>query len=724
MSNQQSQSSFNQNTFKEGICLALDSATEMLSLACGYLHRGGSLEILAADNRPAPRKANVELLVRIDAMLKSANLNITDMDTIVAGQGPGSFTGVRIGVATAKGLSAALGCPLFGVSTLDAIAHQAWHSSVRGKIAVIGDAMRKEIYPVRYLLENVDLAGSMQAGGQGGAEDGAQGSKQGGARDDAENNGQGDAQDGAQSKTQSVVRLDPYMVAKPEDITSKFAAEKEELLCLGNGLIKYRDIFEEAGYNCADESLWVPTGEGMLYAFAQSLNGNTQGLAIDDCLKTQEGVAQEPQTNEAFLGNPATLLPIYTRLSDAEENERIAHNIKDNKIPANGVAHYDFDANAKTDDPGCSDPALKTDSPPNSADANPTLKTTRTSSNNTNAAKTSPLILSIESSCDETAAAVLNGNREVLSNVVASQIDFHARFGGVVPEIASRKHIEAIVTVAAEALEQANIGYKDLDAIAVTQGPGLVGCLVVGLAFAKGAAYALDLPIIGVNHLEGHLYANLFVDPKIEPPFIALLVSGGHTMLVHVKAWGSYEVIGSTLDDAVGEAFDKVAKALKLGYPGGPILSRLAKEGDKQAIRFPRAMMHSKDLSFSLSGLKTAVITYIKQQNDAGIPINLPNLAASFQAAVIDVQVSKALTACKSTNTHLLCLGGGVAANAALREALKTELGKHNIRVLYPNLADCGDNAAMIGAVACDLYKKQQFVTLDADPIARMHLNS
>ncbi len=667
------------NQFSQGICLAIDSATEVLALACGHIKQDGTLEILAEANAPANRRANVELLCRIDKMLKSVpiqniaqdnngehhgsaapqkgdgepltedghlaeddclaegdHLKISDIDAIVVGRGPGSFTGVRIGVAAAKGLACAIGCPLFGVSTLDAIAHKAYASGITSKIAVIDDAMRKEVYPSLYTLKKPD--------------------------------------------EHLVCRLEPYTVEKPEDTIKRLAQEKKSLLCMGNGLIKYRDIFEEAGYTCADEELWAPTGSGLLYAFAQALKTGEQGS-----------------------GDAATLLPIYTRLSDAEENERAALKEKAGKIPESGVADYNSGvANYSTNDKN----DLKTEF-----------------SSNTKSTKPHPLILSIESSCDETAAAILDGNRQVCSSVIASQINFHARFGGVVPEIASRKHIEAIVAVVEKALEQANICYKDLDAIAVTQGPGLVGCLVVGLAFAKSLGFALDLPIIGVNHLEGHLYANLFVDPKIKPPFVALLVSGGHTMLVHVKKWGSYETLGSTLDDAVGEAFDKVAKALKLGYPGGPILSQLAKEGNSKAIHFPRAMLHSGDLSFSLSGLKTSVITYIKKQNDAGIKINLPDLAASFQAAVIDVQVSKALNACNQVDTHLLCLGGGVAANDALREALKTELGKHNIRVLYPKLADCGDNAAMIGAAACDLYKKQQFISLDADPIARMPLD-
>ncbi|MDO8914599.1 MAG: tRNA (adenosine(37)-N6)-threonylcarbamoyltransferase complex transferase subunit TsaD [Coriobacteriia bacterium] len=310
------------------------------------------------------------------------------------------------------------------------------------------------------------------------------------------------------------------------------------------------------------------------------------------------------------------------------------------------------------------------------------------------------LILAIETSCDETAAAVLRDGRDVLSSVVASQVDFHSRFGGVVPEIASRKHTEAIVGVVDEALETAGVTLQELSAIAVTQGPGLVGALVVGVAYAKGLAAATGLPLVGVNHLEGHLFANVLADPTVTPPLVALLVSGGHTSLVHVPDWGDYHTLGSTLDDAAGEAFDKVAKALGLGYPGGPVLSKLAMEGDPAAIRFPRAMMHSGDYDFSLSGLKTAVITHIEAERAAGREIDLADLAASFQAAVIDVQVAKAVRAAKECGVTTFCLGGGVAANLALREALREALAAEGVRLSVPPFELCTDNAAMIAAAA------------------------
>ena len=259
---------------------------------------------------------------------------------------------------------------------------------------------------------------------------------------------------------------------------------------------------------------------------------------------------------------------------------------------------------------------------------------------------------------------------------------------------------------------------SDLAAVGVTYGPGLVGALVVGLAFAKGLAGSAGLPLIGVNHLEGHLLANLFETPDLEPPFVASLVSGGNTMLVHVRDWGDYRILGQTIDDAVGEAFDKVAKALGLGYPGGPVISRLAEKGNPRAIAFPRAMMHSHDYRFSLSGLKTAVITYIEGENRAGRAIDLPDLAASFQAAVVDVQVAKALAAVEETGVSDVCVGGGVAANPKLRGDYQRRFSKMGVRVTVPPLSACTDNAAMIALVALRKWRERDFVplTIDADP--------
>ncbi len=332
------------------------------------------------------------------------------------------------------------------------------------------------------------------------------------------------------------------------------------------------------------------------------------------------------------------------------------------------------------------------------------------------------LVLAIETSCDESAAAVMRGGTELLSSVVASQVDFHARFGGVVPEIASRKHTEAIVAVVDEALAEAGIGFGDLTSLAVTHGPGLIGALVVGVAYAKGLALATGLPLVGVNHLEGHIFANKLADPGLEPPLIALVVSGGHTALVHVPEWGVYHTLGQTLDDAAGEAFDKVAKLLGLGYPGGPAISRLALEGDPAAIAFPRAMMRSGNYDFSLSGLKTAVITYVEAEKRAGREISNPDLAASFQAAVIDVQVAKAVRAAEEHGVKAFCLAGGVAANAALREGLKDAMSERGIRFSVPGFDLCTDNAAMIAAAAHFRLRRGSFLGLEAEAVAGLRL--
>ena len=341
-----------------------------------------------------------------------------------------------------------------------------------------------------------------------------------------------------------------------------------------------------------------------------------------------------------------------------------------------------------------------------------------------------PLILAIESSCDETAAAIVDGDGNLVADIVASQVDFHARFGGVVPEIASRKHIEAIcgvcdecLDVAADHLGLARLTWTDLDAVAVTYAPGLMGALVVGVAFAKGAAWGAGKPFIGVNHLEGHLYANKIGAPDFEPPAVVSLVSGGNTMLVHMRGWGDYETLGATIDDAVGEAFDKVAKALGLGYPGGPVISRQAALGNPDAIAFPRAMMHSGDLRFSLSGLKTAVVTYINNERAAGREPHVPDVAASFQQAVVDVQVKKAEMALRQTGVRTFCLGGGVAANPVLRDAYQELCERLHVRLTLPPLSACGDNAGMIALVALDRFRAGKFYPLDADAQAHANLD-
>lgn len=327
-------------------------------------------------------------------------------------------------------------------------------------------------------------------------------------------------------------------------------------------------------------------------------------------------------------------------------------------------------------------------------------------------------ILSIESSCDETSAAVVVDGREVLSNVIASQIDTHKKFGGVVPEVASRMHIEVVSGVVEEALQEANVSLDQIDAIGVTYGPGLVGALLVGLQYAKGLAFATKKPLIGVNHIEGHICANYIQHKDLKPPFVSLVVSGGHTFIVHVKDYGQYEVIGQTRDDAAGEAYDKVARALGLGYPGGPKIDKLSKEGNPNAIEFPKAKFQEETLDFSFSGVKSAVLNYLNKCKMQNVEVNAAEVAASFQKAVVDVLTENVLLTCKKRKVNKIAIAGGVASNSALRENLINVAGKKGIDVLFPDMILCTDNAAMIGSAAYYNFinGKEDNLSLNAKP--------
>jgi len=310
------------------------------------------------------------------------------------------------------------------------------------------------------------------------------------------------------------------------------------------------------------------------------------------------------------------------------------------------------------------------------------------------------VILGIESSCDETAASVVRNGREVLSNVISSQIALHTLYGGVVPEIASRKHIEKINVVIEEALAEAHMTLDDIDAIGVTYGPGLVGALLVGVSEAKAIAYAKNLPLIGVHHIEGHISANYIENKDLEPPFACLVVSGGHTHLVIVKDYGKYEIVGRTRDDAAGEAFDKVARAIGLGYPGGPKIDKVSKEGNPNAIAFPRAKVADSAYDFSFSGLKSAVLNYLNGCKMKNIPIVQADVAASFQKAVVDVLVEHAMHAVEEYGFKKFAIAGGVASNSALRSAMEEACKKRGVAFYHPSPILCTDNAAMIGAAA------------------------
>ena len=924
--------------------LAFDTANEVIAIGVGVLHEEArAVELVAHVEIEARRQSNTQLIPRIDSLLAERGIARGDIACVCVGRGPGSFTGVRIAMATAKGIASALEVGLVGVSSLDAVAWGVWESGARGEVAVVADAMRKEVYPVRYLVDDAgahrleadrvvkaDLAAEefaeCDAATPGASDAGAPGI---GRHAPCSNS----PRCAAELRAEHTAR--PQELSTPDELAVA-SLPGQRLFLAGDALKKYRDLFVSCG-EVLPEDTWTPTGAGLLLALQAAWRSG------------------ECDPFDTARHNPAFALPVYTRLSDAEENERAraaraaregsaraAHegsaraaregadraaregsaregaatlgvpdaNLRTGVQDAEAVAHpslvhslagkapaYEETSPAHhatlheqsilvapPDEQGISykpldlshagcvaalesrimgsdawsealvadeiprrdrtwwaayasegkpgevgmlvgyaggwvvdgdvqilkvgtNPAwrrrgiarellahvaadarnlgaqtvslevragnegaqalykalglvpvgtrpryysdredaliMQGDLAPLVGAAEPAEEASRlvagmelqvdashdVQATAVGAAGASrPLILAIESSCDETAAAIVDGEGALASDVVASQIDFHARFGGVVPEIASRKHIEAICGVCDECLEVAakNLGmeslrWRDLSAVTVTYAPGLVGALVVGVAFAKGAAWAADVPLIGVNHLEGHLYANRIGCPDFTPPAVVSLVSGGNTMLVHMKGWGDYETLGTTIDDAVGEAFDKVAKALGLGYPGGPVISRYGAKGNPRAIAFPRAMMHSGDLRFSLSGLKTAVVTYINGEREAGRELNVPDICASFEAAVVDVQVAKAKRALEMTGARTLCVGGGVAANPVLRVSYEKMCSKAGVRLVLPPLSACGDNAGMIALVALDRFKQGKFFPFDFD--AKAHVN-
>ena len=332
------------------------------------------------------------------------------------------------------------------------------------------------------------------------------------------------------------------------------------------------------------------------------------------------------------------------------------------------------------------------------------------------------MILGIESSCDETAASVVKNGREVLSNVISSQIDLHTLYGGVVPEIASRKHIEKINQVIEQALTEAEVRLNDIDAIAVTYGPGLVGALLVGVSEAKAISFATGIPLVGVHHIEGHISANYIENKELEPPFVSLVVSGGHTHLVKVADYGKYEILGRTRDDAAGEAFDKVARAIGLGYPGGPKIDKVAKEGNCEAISFPRAKVSGDAFDFSFSGLKSAVLNYLNQCEMKGEEIVVADVAASFQKAVTDVLVEHSMNALKENGFKKFAIAGGVASNSALRAAMKEACEREGIDFYYPSPVFCTDNAAMIAVAGYYEYISGVRSGLDLNAVPNLKL--
>lgn len=812
------------------LVLALDTAGDAIALAVGRISdeeysfdrdHAHSIDVVASGDRMARREANVQLVPAIEELFVNNKLAKEDIACVVCGRGPGSFTGVRIAVATAKGLAAGLGVPLCGVATPDALAWQCWNDGIRGNIAVLLDAMRGEVYPARYVLD------------------------ESGAR-----------------------RKDSLTVIKADALVEKWNTYQNELILTGDALYKYGDVFSD--FTWLSEQHWRPKGSGLLRAFENEvahLNFDTcnhvaiaQSIAALLPVYTRLSDAEENERKRLASGGAIaqgalTEVPASGVAWTSQGDEGVFRPASKHDIPAmvalehsvyaqassllsgecwtaemyeaefaqldrswwvcyvkdafagfvggqliNGEMHVldvvvsevyrrqglakelllrlardaqDLGATKLTLEVRASntsaqllysslglveigrrkdyyspqskgaareDAVIMTGSVEDALGAEGKKTLAHAASNAlvdthetaiTLSEEKPPLILAIESSCDETAAALIDGEGRLLTNRVASQTDFHARFGGVVPEIASRKHTEAIYPVVMDAL--GGRAWQDIDAVAVTYAPGLIGALVVGVAFAKGLCWATGLPLIRVNHLEGHIYANRFIEDDclrplyridsslLQPPFVIALLSGGNTMLVHVQDWGSYQVLGETLDDAIGEAYDKVAKALGLGYPGGPIIARLAAEGNPRAIDFPRALLHSHDYRFSFSGLKTAVLTVIREQEALGT-LNAADIAASFEQAVIEVQVAKARNACESLGVSTFCIGGGVASNTALRNAYKATLEARGIKVLFPPQLACTDNAAMIAAVALDRFKQSTFSSLATDAIAHADL--
>ena len=326
------------------------------------------------------------------------------------------------------------------------------------------------------------------------------------------------------------------------------------------------------------------------------------------------------------------------------------------------------------------------------------------------------LVLGIETSCDETSAAVVRGGREILSNVIASQSELHSEYGGIVPEIAARAHVEALTPAISEALMRADATFWDLDSVAATLGPGLIGCLLIGVAEAKSIAAVLEVPFVGVNHLEAHLYSNLLADANARFPALALIISGGHTLLVDARGHGDYRMLGGTLDDAAGEAFDKVARFLGLDYPGGPEIDRLALLGDPTAIDFPRSMLDVEGFDVSYSGLKTAVINHVRGAEARGETVSVEDVAASFQQAVVDIQVGKTLAAAEHVGASRVFLCGGVAANSGLRQGVFEACQARGLELHVPPLALCTDNAAMVAACGTAMLRRGVYCGLDVAP--------
>lgn len=761
--------------------VAFDTSNEVVSIGVGRIVASeASVEFLAEKNISANRQSNCLLLPTIDELLRENSIDKSQIFALGVGVGPGSFTGVRIAIATAKGICEALYCACVPISTLDVIAENARLSGITGEVCVIADAMRGEVYPAKYKVN-----------------------------------------------TDGITRLTDDRVVKAKEFAeSEFDGTS---LLAGDGLLKYADLFSEK--LLLSDDIWQPTGKSMISLLSSGMTAVEGGFCFQGACDAanvlpvytrlsdaEENEREKLKDNTArnlvsgVQGNATNIEIRPCRASDSSalsvlesknfgsdcwgESQFASDITRDDRIwykAVRGDVAVGYIGAMISDKTAeilkvCVDEEFRRQSVAknlfmqlfddlrNLSIFNAMLEVRSSNASAialyeslgfTNIAKREnfygnesaetftknlssfnagvsdnieevgpecvakahhPLIFAIESSCDETAAAIVDGDDYILSSVISSSASFHARFGGVVPEIASRKHIEVISQVASHAMRSAGCTYEDIDAIAVTNRPGLVGSLVVGCAFAKGLAWAADKPLIFVDHLEGHLYANKKASESTEFPAVASLVSGGNTQLVAVRGWGDYEVLGGTIDDAVGEAYDKVARELSLPYPGGPQISKLAEKGDASKVDLPRPLLHSHDLRMSLSGLKTAVILAIgKAKSENGGELSedsMCNICASFEKSISDVSVAKARSACESIHAKSFCFGGGVAANKNMRSCYQKMCDDLGIKFVVSPLELCGDNAAMIGLVAQDLFKRSEFVDLSGDVSSKSSLSS
>ncbi len=762
------------------LALVFDTSNEKVIIGVSKINPGsGEVSLIEQISVDSKRESNQKLLPLIDECFKRNCLNVSDIEIVGVGRGPGSFTGVRIALASAKGICSALNVPLLGMSTLDAIAENARLKGYCGELLVVADAMRGEVYPVLYEI-----------------------------------------------KKDEIIRKNADCVVKPKDYLETNTLSKSVLVA-GDGLVKFSGEFKDK-FELADESYWYPTGESLLSLLKQNLDmagdpGRVLPIytRLSDAEENEISKIRNNQSKNLVSGvqgdSSESVLVFPCEVKDCKEIEALeAQNferdawscsnleddikspsriwlkaIKDKKILGyagfsysgdsadllkicvdenfrrNGIAKallkFGFETlrNLGVDDVILEVRTSNLDAisfyekagfdkvcvRKNFYGDEDAVSFKRDISEFSNASKfeiepkdadfsgaSRPLIFAIESSCDETAGAIVDGKDRVLSSVVSSSAKFHARFGGVVPEIASRKHIEVISQVAFETLSQVGLSSFDaIDAIAVTSNPGLVGSLVVGVAFAKGVCWAAKKPLIFVDHLIGHLFANKLSKTEIKFPAVASLISGGNTLLVLVKNWGEYEVLGGTIDDAVGEAYDKIARSLGLPYPGGPEISSLSANGDPNAISLPRPLLHSHDLKMSLSGLKTAVILEIEKlkeiNENAGrgsvlTTKDMRDICASFEKSICDVQVTKAKDACIKVHANTFCFGGGVAANSLLRDGYKKMCEELKIEFVVAPKEVCGDNAAMIGLAAQFEFKNANFKDLTSDVSSSSKLNS